>query len=515
VRCRILLAILLVGVVVPTAAAQPAPVTVDADTITYDSGQRVVTAQGNVRVRTGRFRIFADAARYDLAGGIVTATGRVRILNERGDELTGRALTYNVASDAGMLEQAEGMLDRRRQVFVRAGRIEVSPDRIIAHDSFTTPCDPAGPVFHVTARRIEVVPDQAIIAYDAQVFIANRLIFGAPRFRMSLVPGEAGLTIPALGHTSVDGYWIEARVPLRLDGADGRLNLKYGTRSGIFALLTLTRRDPAFVTTLRAGRAQTSDDRSAFNLLRYDVAEVSVAGTPVRVPGTPLSWSLSASAGWFDDATAGVSTTRLQSGVALSSQTIRLSPQLTLDAAADFTIARYGTGDVRSVTGLRASLAYALDTFTQVIAGYALRGIGGTSPLLVDDVELQNTPSLTVVRAVPDRYRVAMRLSHNATVPETTLHGSVFAVVSPSWELGVSAAYNFRLAAFDDVDYTVRRICDCVDVVLRYRQMRNEFSFEMGLVRFAERGEPFVPRSTPAPPAPAGPDGRSQEDVTH
>jgi len=78
-----------------TAGAQPVPVTLEADSIVYDSAGQVVTAQGNVRMTLRRYRLFADAARYDLRTQIVVATGNVRMVDARGHELRGRALTYN------------------------------------------------------------------------------------------------------------------------------------------------------------------------------------------------------------------------------------------------------------------------------------------------------------------------------------------------------------------------------------------------------------------------------------
>jgi hypothetical protein len=102
-------------------------------------------------------------------------------------------------------------------------------------------------------------------------------------------------------------------------------------------------------------------------------------------------------------------------------------------------------------------------------------------------------------------------MAYNAAVPETKVTGSFVVAASPSLEVGVSAAYNLRTSAFDDVDYTLRVICDCVDAVVRYRQVRREISIEFGLVGITER-RGLVPRRVPAvsprqdgaPPEPGG-----------
>jgi hypothetical protein len=219
-------------------------------------------------------------------------------------------------------------------------------------------------------------------------------------------------------------------------------------------------------------------------------------------------------AGWFDDQTARVQTSRVEGQIALAMDPIQLGPRLALSAGAAVRFSAYGTGHTRSLSTADVRLTRTLDPHTSVFVGYTLQSIGGASPLLIDDVELESTFSVGFVRTVTDRYRVAGRVGYNTLLSETKITGSAFYVLNPSWEVGVSAVYNFRLAAFEDVDYTLRRICDCVDVVVRYRQIRREISLEFGLLGFAERRAPFVPR-TPVrtvlpPPSGERPEGGDQ-----
>jgi hypothetical protein len=96
---------------------------------------------------------------------------------------------------------------------------------------------------------------------------------------------------------------------------------------------------------------------------------------------------------------------------------------------------------------------------------------------------------------VRDRYRLAGSVAYNMLNAQTTLIGAASYVLSPSVEVGVRAEYKAAFGRFEDVDYYVRGICDCVDVVVRYRQLRREVSVEFGLLGFSERRAPFVPRS--------------------
>jgi lipopolysaccharide export system protein LptA len=499
VRWSLIVAACVVFVFASAASAQPVPTTIDADVITYDSLQQIVTAQGNVRTTFRQYRLFADAAQFDLRTGVVAATGRVRLVGLQGQELRGRALTYNTRTEAGVLESVEGVVERR--VYLRGDRLEVSPDRFVAHDSMVTTCDPARPLYRIVARRVEIIPNQEIVAHDASVYLGTRRLFTVMRYAVSLRPGEAGTNLPGFGSNTVDGFWIDYRLPVRVSSATGRLYLKYGAQSGVMALLSLTHRAPAFTTTLRLGRTQTTDERQAFTLLRYDVAEISVASRPVPVGQTPFSWNLSAAAGWFQEQLSGVATTRLDAEVGVTSRPIPVGPRLVFTTGATLRVSSYGTGAVRTITSLNASLGYELDRYTTMTLGYQLVTIRGSTPLAIDVVDPASTVSLAVLRAVPGRYRIAASAAHNTALSETKYSAAVGAFVTPTLELGVSALYNTRLAAFEDIDYMLRRICDCIDVVIRYRQVRREFSIELGLVGFPERGAPFVPRAIPQPPA--------------
>jgi lipopolysaccharide export system protein LptA len=502
VRGLLCLAAIVVTLAVQRAGAQPAPVTVEADTISYDWVRRVVTAQGNVRITGPRYRIFADAARYDLGGEVVVATGQVRIVDDRRRELRGQTLTYFTQTEEVRLEPSEGIIDPQRRVFVRAARARFTPQRITGEESFVTSCDPRQPLVHVTARRIEIVPGEELVAHDATVFFGSRRILGMSRLAVSLVPGEEGVLVPGFGHNTVDGLWVDHRVRVRLPSARGLVHLKYGTQSGLFGLLTLAYPAPAYTATLRLGRTQTVSDERERSLLPYHVAEIGAQSRPVPVSGTPWSWSVSGAAGWFEDQTARVSTTRLDGQVLLQSSGISVAPRLSVSANAGVQLAAYGTGAVRTIAGAGVVLSYAVDPVTTATAGYTLRGISGASPLTIAGVDPASTVSLGMTRAVTDRYLVSASVAHNFAVPETIASAAVAFTLGASWEVGVSAVYNFRLAAFDDIDYTLRRLCDCVDVVVRYRQVRSEVSIELGLVGFTQRPGIFVPRSTPRPPAP-------------
>jgi len=484
-----------------TAEAQPAPVTVEADSIVYASAGEVVIAQGNVRITLRRYRLFADGARYDLRSQIVVATGNVRIVDVHGQELRGHTLTYNARTEEGRFEPIEGIVDREHRIYVRGDRLDFTQDRFVCLEGFVTNCDPKRPLYRITARRIELIPGREMVAYHATLYLRNLRLLTLPRFILSLRPGVEGTVLPGIGYNGLDGFWADFSVPVGAGSGRGRLRLTYGTITGIAPLLTQAWEERAYTATARLGRAQLVDDRPAFNGLRYDVAEVGSATKPARIGSAPFLWSLSGTAGWYSEPASGVATSRLDGELAVETERLRVAPGLTFAARGAARISAYGTGATRTVTTFGAALTYRLDRHTTTSLRYLYVAVQGSTPLSIDVVDPANTISLGVTRTVPDRFRISAGVAHNTVVPETKLTGSFMVIATPSLEVGASASYNLRLSAFDDVDYTVRFIRDCIDVVARYRQIRNEISVEFGLVGITER-RGLVPRTTHPSPEP-------------
>jgi len=499
VRWSLIVAAAVLVVFAKTASAQPAPIVVDADVITYDSVQQIVTAEGNVRATFQRYKLFSDAARVDLGTGVVTATGRVRLIDADGQELRGQTLTFNSRTEQGVLERFDGVLQRR--LYIRGERLDVRPERIVTERATLTTCDPRRPLYRVVARRIEIIPNAEIVAHDASLYLGGVRVVTLPRLTISLRPGGDGPSLPSFGVNDVDGYWADYKLRLGLLGATGDLYLKYGTQSGPFALLTLGYRYSGYAISTRLGRTQTNDYRRQYHQLRYDVAEVGVTlASGVRVASVPVAVNAYVTAGWYDEFLSRVGTTRLDGEVWFAAEPIRLSPGLYFTTRGGARFSTYGTGATRSITTFSAFLTYGVDRYTYVGLYYSLVAIQGFTPLSIDVVDPASTIGVYVSRSIPDRYRIEAQVYYNFVYPETRVLASVGVVLTPRWEIGVGFDYNFRTQAFEDLDYALRLICDCIDIAFRYRQIRREFSIEFGLTGFTQRPlAPFVPRTDPPP----------------
>lgn len=470
------------------------PLQVEAEEIAYDTAANTVTARGNVRITHPRFRLFADLVTVDLGAQLVTAEGRVRLIDAQGRELRGRRLVYDLVREEATATNAETIVE---SVYVKAGQVVAGRDRLTVQDASLTTCDPARPLYRVTARRVEILLGEEVVAYGASVWLGSVRLFRVGVYRISLRETK-GPPLPSIGSNSTDGLWIDYRYPYELGDLQGEFYAKYGQHSGLFGLNTLTYDRPAWGLTLALGRTQ---ERDPDDILRaFTEAELAGAVKPWRLPGLPLSVSGRAAFGWFagDAALAPttLSTTRLDATVTLAADTLSLGPQTSLAASAAYRFSAYGSGAQRTILSAGVALTHRFDEATTATVRYDLASIQGATPFLFDRVDPDSTVALSVAHTRP-AYRFSAGVAHNFVIPETTLSAGAGYRVSPSFFVDVSAVYNLRTQAFEDIDYTVTYTCDCLNVAVRYRQVRQEISVQF-LFTVSDR----LALSPPPPQAP-------------
>jgi len=453
-------------------AQPPQPQTVvEADEIAYDSATNTVTARGNVRVTHPQFRLFADSVTYDLTGQVITAEGRARLIDTQGRELRGRRIVYDVTREEATLTDGETIIDR---VYLRAAQVQARRDRLTVQEAMVTICDPTRPLYRITARRVEVTPGKELVAHDASIWLGSVRVLTLSAYRVPL-DRPAGPPLPSVGSDATDGIWIDYRYPYRWGELDGEAYVKYGTISGFFGLNTLTYRGPAWSAALALGRTQRSDPDGVLHALTQ--GEISASAAPWRIGGTPLALSGRAAFGWFDELDSGVATTRAEGAATLAGDVLALGPQTTVSAAMGYRWSAYGTGAQRTVLSGNVALTHRFTDATTATLRYDHAQVGGATPFLFDRVDPTRTLALTVAHVRPD-YRISAGVSRDFTVPETKLQAAAGLRVAPSVFFDVSAVYNLRTQAFEDIDYTVTYRCDCLSVAVQYRQVRGEISVQ-------------------------------------
>ncbi|TMJ11033.1 MAG: hypothetical protein E6H02_07280, partial [Bacillati bacterium ANGP1] len=113
----------------------------------------------------------------------VEYTPRSHAVRADGTRATGSLLRYNVRTRVGRIEQVAGKFGPWH---VSGQAIDVTPTGEVAAEATITPCDPAHPLYKVTARKIVVVPGQYFTAYDASLWVAGVRVVTLPVYSATL-----------------------------------------------------------------------------------------------------------------------------------------------------------------------------------------------------------------------------------------------------------------------------------------------------------------------------------------
>lgn len=267
---------------------------------------------------------------------------------------------------------------------------------------------------------------------------------------------------------------------------------------------------------LVVGRSQDADLRI------FDQAEAVLAVSEQRVGSLPLLASGSLRTGWFAESTSGIRTSRTQYTLGLRSSPLALGPRTTVQAGVSWSDAAYGTGARQAVWLADLTLTHALSARESLQLAYSLLDVHGATPFAFDAIAAADRihratllytrtgergaastalstglaynfrDSTTSVilgygERVPARYHWAITAEYNLVSTNTRLTVDAGHTLGRGTYGTISGIYNTLTGAYEDLDLTVTsRLCDCLDVSLKYRYVRQEIWFEIGLSAFPQ-----------------------------
>lgn len=457
------------GLVQPAPGQTPlvptqGPVTLMADHIEYDTQSGGVVADGHVVATRGSSTITADHLTGNLKTGDVEATGHVT-LTQPGRTATGETLRYNYRTMAGEMSQATA----KYTPWTVAGRsITTTSGRAGALAASATPCDPKHPAFLVTARRVEIVPDDYLKAYDSVLFVYGVPVFFLPVYTASLKRGRNASSAPTLGYDNFNGVWAEYTQYVPLGDWQSQLRVRFGTRSGLSGEAIVKRHFEGFATTAHLGRSVTFDQNgNQFNLDQYSL---DVASDTERIAGVPFTYVAEVQSGHFQEALSGLSASRTEGLFTLTGDTIHASPSMTLSTGGYYRYDAYGTGDLRNIVAASAALTDTLSPTSSTTLAYNFAEVNGKTPFQFDVISPDSAISLSY-SYYPGGWFSSGTISgsYDFLGQQTTAGLALTFTASPSLQFSISSLYNLTLQQWSEIDYVLNATCDCLAVGLVYR----------------------------------------------
>ena len=444
------------------------PVTLTADHIEYDTQTGDVAADGHVVATRGSTTITADHLAGNLKSGDVQAMGHV-VLTQPGRTATGESLKYNYRTRVG--EMSQGVA--KYAPWTLTGKtITTASGQAVALAASATPCDPAHPAFLVTAKRVVVVPDDYLTAYDAVLYVYGVPVFYVPAYTASLKKGRNAASGPSLGYDNFSGVWAEYSQYVPLGDWESQVRIRYGTRSSLSGEAIIDRRFADYLFTVHLGRAVTFDQNG--NQFNLDQDTVQVNFDTHRVPGLPLSYSAEVQFGSFAESQTSVSSLRTEALLTLTTDTIPLNRSLTVSAGGYYRYDSYGAGNVRNILAASAAMTQTLNRTSSTTLSYNFATVYGTTPFSFDSIGTDSSISLSY-SYYPGGFFQAGTIagSYDFLTQQTTGSLSVAFAVSPSIQFGTIVSYNVTMQQISEIDYSVNAACDCVGLGVVYQTFPN------------------------------------------
>ena len=191
-------------------ASQPvqkseAPVSLEADRLSYDQEGGVYEADGHVLLRQGDLSLTSEKLLLQTATQDVTATGDV-VIRQADDELSGQRMQYNLATELGTVQ--EGRVFLKEKNFHLAGESVKKSGAATYHVTegrFTT-CDGDVPDWEFSAESLDVTLGRYAEARNAWFRVRDVPLLYFPYLIYPVkAERESGLLPPRFGYSSDKG----------------------------------------------------------------------------------------------------------------------------------------------------------------------------------------------------------------------------------------------------------------------------------------------------------------------
>ncbi|ADL13657.1 LPS-assembly protein LptD [Acetohalobium arabaticum] len=203
-KAVIWIAIMMIIFTIPVSARE-APFSIEADNLTIDRTAGFVKARGEVEVDFGRKVLLAESVNIDLDTKDLLAEGNV-VYREPNRELTGPKLLYNYGTKQGKFIDADGEIEGNK---ISGDEIKMIKGDFKIDNADLTTCESSDAHYKFTAEKVNIHPDDILIAEDVEVWLFGRHVFSYPVYKYSLKHNVELTPVPIIGYTSNSGYYME------------------------------------------------------------------------------------------------------------------------------------------------------------------------------------------------------------------------------------------------------------------------------------------------------------------
>ena len=165
------------------AQQEVSPIVVDGDTVEYSDDGKTVIAYGNVIVSYADTKLTCDKISVNIKTKDAQATGNVRLQDPRGI-LEAEELHYNFQTKTGDILATR----LRASPYYYFGKTmqRTSENQYIITDGYFSSCNYDDPHFRLKSKRVEIFPDDKIVARSNRLYWMRIPFFYFPAYSHSL-----------------------------------------------------------------------------------------------------------------------------------------------------------------------------------------------------------------------------------------------------------------------------------------------------------------------------------------
>ncbi|WP_196604660.1 LPS-assembly protein LptD [Pectinatus haikarae] len=287
----------------PLDPSKPAPIIFEGNDISYDSGTGDVFAKGNVRITHDYSRITTDSMSGNAKSGDAAIPDKAHMA-QSGDLAAGEPnivmdgynTTYNYNTKLGKMENVKGSIDTEQ---VSGKKMEFYPEEMIIYDGSITRCPAKKPDYYMSADKIEIWPDDHMIAYNAKFWIKGQVIYKKDRYITAIGKNasDKNSTIPVhVNYDSDDGLHINYYYDQNLnEKIKAYIDFNYYTKHDLRNVYGLQWADGKASVRLEDGYYEDS------NNVWIKKEPTMIFDYNTHIANTPLSFGFSTEYGKWDD----------------------------------------------------------------------------------------------------------------------------------------------------------------------------------------------------------------------
>lgn len=322
-----------------TAAA---PITLEGEEIYFDEKTGEVYAKGNVIITQDLARVYAEEITGNTISQQVEVEDKARVI-QPGMDLDGYNTSYNYGAGEGTMDTANGRVGNE---FVKGETIEFYPDEYVIYNGTMTKCPAKKPDYVTRAKKIEIWPNEKLIAYDAQFVLKGVPLYSTKRYETAIGQNEDNSPFPRIGYSSDNGVYLKQNFRRRLGNSTyAYFNAAYYTKEDFKPMSGIVYNDDRFNYTFQVdyGYDNDSDDNWIKKRPQY-----KIDFHPRPIKGTSWNYHLTGLYGlWEDDYK---KSWHQDYTIYFARNPIKLTDSWTMNVGAGYEIVRESYGNSRTDT---------------------------------------------------------------------------------------------------------------------------------------------------------------------